>query len=56
MDDQADEREYKVIINDEEQYSILLADKTVPAGWKYVGKSGAKAACLAYIDGPTCAR
>ena len=40
---------YKVVINDEEQYSIWPDYKEVPAGWRAVGKSGLKPECLAYI-------
>ncbi len=45
-----DLREYLVVVNDEEQYSIWLADRPVPAGWRAVGKKGRKEECLAYID------
>lgn len=45
-----DSRFYSVVINEEEQYSIWLADREVPAGWRAVGKTGPKADCLAYID------
>ncbi len=40
---------YEVVINEEEQYSIWPADKTVPAGWKIVGKKDLKEPCLEYI-------
>jgi len=49
MDETEDTRIYKVVVNHEEQYSIWFADREAPAGWKEVGKSGPKAACLAYI-------
>ena len=49
-----DEREdatiYKVVMNHEEQYSILPADREYPLGWNDVGVSGTKAECLAYIQ------
>lgn len=44
-----DARTYRVVVNEEEQYSIWLADRENPLGWKDAGKSGAKAECLAYI-------
>lgn len=47
--DDEDMRDYLVVVNDEEQYSIWLADKAVPAGWKTVGSKGKKADCLKYI-------
>jgi len=40
---------YSVVVNHEEQYSIWLAGRTVPAGWREVGMTGSKADCLAYI-------
>jgi MbtH protein len=40
---------YKVVMNHEEQYSIWLAEREPPLGWKEVGKTGPKAECLAYI-------
>jgi MbtH protein len=40
---------YKVIVNDEEQYSVWPADQETPAGWKEAGKSGMKEECLAFI-------
>jgi MbtH protein len=40
---------YKVVVNDEEQYSIWPADRPNPLGWTVAGKSGPKSECLAYI-------
>jgi MbtH protein len=40
---------YKVIINDEEQYSIWPADRMNAPGWKDAGKNGTKEECLAFI-------
>jgi MbtH protein len=40
---------YKVVVNQEEQYSIWPADRENAPGWKDVGKSGTKEECLAYI-------
>lgn len=45
-----DTRVYIVVVNHEEQYSIWLADKAIPAGWTAVGKRGSKAECLAHIE------
>jgi MbtH protein len=47
---EADDLHYTVVINDEEQYSIWPTFRPVPAGWREVGVSGPKAACLAHID------
>lgn len=41
---------YKVVINHEEQYSLLPADKRPPAGWKEVGRKGSRQQCLEYIE------
>jgi MbtH protein len=50
FDDAEDKRDYTVVVNDEEQYSIWLADRELPAGWRAVANVGKKAACLKYID------
>jgi MbtH protein len=44
-----DDRDYQVVINDEEQYSIWPTDREIPAGWRATGPSGPKPECLAYI-------
>lgn len=44
-----DARIYKVVVNQEEQYSIMLEYNETPRGWTQVGKTGPKAECLAYI-------
>jgi MbtH protein len=41
---------YRVVVNDEEQYSIWFADRDLPAGWTAAGKEGPKEECLAYIE------
>lgn len=41
---------YRVVINDEEQYSIWPADKVVPAGWRAEGTEGTRSACLDHIE------
>lgn len=48
-DDEDDERSYVVVVNDEEQYSVWLADKPLPNGWRSVGQPQKKAQCLKYI-------
>jgi MbtH protein len=50
MDEREDTTIYKVVINDEEQYSIWPADRENALGWKDAGKQGTKAECLAYIE------
>jgi MbtH protein len=41
---------FSVVVNDEDQWSIWPAGRTVPPGWRCVGKSGPKTECLAYIE------
>ena len=41
---------YRVVMNDEEQYSIWPEGKDIPAGWHDVGKKGTKEECLGYIQ------
>jgi len=50
MDEERDDRQYAVVVNHEEQYSIWFADREIPAGWREAGKTGTKDECLAYID------
>jgi MbtH protein len=45
-----DDRTYTVVINHEEQYSIWLDGRTMPDGWRAVGKTGSKEDCLSHID------
>jgi MbtH protein len=41
---------YRVVLNDEEQYSIWPVDRDCPAGWRDEGTIGTKGECLAHID------
>ncbi|MDT7801607.1 MAG: MbtH protein [Actinomycetota bacterium] len=45
-----DERAYRVVRNDEEQYSIWSAEQEIPRGWHAVGFTGTRPECLAHID------
>jgi MbtH protein len=47
--EEEDARDYLVVVNDEEQYSIWLADRALPNGWRAVGDKRKKAECLKYI-------
>jgi MbtH protein len=49
QDDKEDTTIYKVVVNNEEQYSIWPADRENALGWKDAGKSGLKQECLDYI-------
>jgi MbtH protein len=46
----SDERDYLVVVNEEEQYSLWEAARPLPAGWTAVGEPAAKAACLETIE------
>ena len=39
----------KVLINDEEQYSLWPSYLPVPGGWYETGKEGSREACLEYV-------
>lgn len=43
-------RDFKVVINHEEQYSIWPLERDNPLGWSDAGKSGKKQECLDYIN------
>lgn len=44
-----DNRTYSVVVNEEEQYSIWLANRPLPPGWREVGRTGSRGECLDYI-------
>ncbi|WP_349368668.1 MbtH family NRPS accessory protein [Salinarimonas sp.] len=46
----SEEQTYKVVMNDEEQYSIWPDEREIPAGWRAEGKAGTKEECLAHIE------
>jgi MbtH protein len=43
-------RTYRVVRNDEDQYSIWPADREIPAGWYPEPVTGPRADCLSHID------
>ena len=47
--EEEDTREYVVLMNGEEQYSLWLADLEVPKGWQQVFARNNKKACLDYV-------
>jgi MbtH protein len=47
---QQHEPTFKVVLNDEEQYSIWPQERDNPAGWRDAGKHGTKEDCLAWIE------
>jgi MbtH protein len=50
MWDDSDQATFKVVINDEEQYSIWPSDRHNPPGWRDAGYQGKKAECLEHIE------
>ena len=47
--EEEDTREYVVLVNCEEQYSLWLADLEIPKGWREVFARNNKKACLEYV-------
>lgn len=45
-----DDVRYRVVVNDEEQYSIWPAVESVPDGWHEVGVEGSRTECLDHIE------
>lgn len=43
-------KQFQVVVNQEEQYSIWPMDRELPLGWEAVGKEGSKQECLDYIE------
>lgn len=49
LEEKEDTTIYKVVLNQEEQYSIWPAHRENPLGWRDSGTSGNKTECLTYI-------
>jgi MbtH protein len=49
MSEQSTDVQYAVVVNDEEQYSIWVVGREVPAGWHTTGKQGTREECLEHI-------
>lgn len=47
--DEQDEDLYRVVVNDEEQYSIWPLEKESAPGWRDARRTGTKTECLACI-------
>ena len=41
---------FRVVINHEEQYTIWVAERELPRGWKAIGFVGRKEEALGYIE------
>ena len=42
---------HRVLINDEEQYSLWPAHLPHPEGWRDTGVEGSREDCVLYVDG-----
>ncbi len=49
LGEESDDRVYRIVRNDEDQYSIWLIDRDLPPGWHSEGTTGNKAECLQKI-------
>ncbi|MBT2510607.1 MbtH family NRPS accessory protein [Streptomyces sp. ISL-98] len=45
----SDDLTYRVVLNDEEQYSIWATGRELPAGWRAEGTEGSREECLSRI-------
>jgi MbtH protein len=48
--DPHDDQTFQVVVNDEEQYSIWQEGRELPLGWKPVGYTGTREACLDHVE------
>jgi MbtH protein len=44
------EPQFRVVVNDEEQYSIWTVDRPLPEGWRAVSFQGSEDECISHID------
>jgi MbtH protein len=49
MSENEENKNYVVVVNHEEQYSIWPVGADLPSGWREAGMSGKKDDCLQYI-------
>lgn len=49
MSETEDGMKYQVVMNREDVYSVWLAYRELPAGWRRAGPSGSRQECLNYI-------
>lgn len=45
-----DDITYRVLVNDEDQYSLWPAHLDIPAGWRAEGPTGTRDECSTYVD------
>jgi MbtH protein len=49
-DENEESRQYRVVVNEEGQYSIWPVDGPALRGWQTVGAPGSRSGCLAEIE------
>jgi MbtH protein len=49
-EDESDDRTYRVVVNDEEQYSIWPTGRENALGWSDEGTTGSREECLSHIE------
>jgi len=49
QDESNDTALYRVVVNHEQQYSLLREGDALPAGWRDAGAAGGREQCLALI-------
>jgi MbtH protein len=49
MNEHAGTTDYKVVVNDEDQYSVWPSEQGNPLGWSDAGKTGTKEECLTFV-------
>lgn len=47
--DEDEKAEFKVVVNQEEEYSLWPSHRENAPGWRNAGKTGTRQECLAYI-------
>jgi MbtH protein len=47
---ESEDREYCVLVNEENQHSLWPMSLAIPAGWNEIGPRGARKLCLDWID------
>ncbi|MER5638837.1 MbtH family NRPS accessory protein [Kitasatospora sp. NPDC002227] len=50
MSEQAPRRDFRVVVNEEEQYSVWPERLAVPDGWRATGFTGPREDCLAHVE------
>jgi MbtH protein len=49
MEEELEQWDYKILVNNEGQYSLWPAFKTIPLGWEQAGPVADKPTCLTWI-------